>query len=301
MTSSDETAGTTPSGLFCTVDVDSLYLYLGLYGHGAKADRALVATTYEVAVRRFAELFREFSIPATFFAVGQDLAYPEAAEVARDLVAAGHHIGNHSLRHRYDLIRLDRQAAYEEIVGGHDAIVAAVGEAPRVFRAPGYNMTLREEHILAELGYRYDASPLPSFPYLAIKYGVLSWLALRGRKSQSIWGNPLAFMGSRQPFRRGPLTILPSSSTPWLRLPVIGTSLSTAPPLLFDHFVSSLSAMPFVGLEFHAVDLLELAGDRLPEALGAQRDLHLPLARKWERFRYLLKQLTSTHNPFVPE
>lgn len=301
MTLSDDTTSATPTGLFCTVDVDSLDLYLGLYGNRAENERELVATTYQVAVRRFAELFQEFSLPATFFAVGRDLAYPEASDVARELVAAGHHVGNHSMHHRYDLIRLDRQAAYEEIAGGHEAVLSAVGEAPRVFRAPGYNMTRREEHILAELGYRYDASPLPSYPYLAIKYGVLSWLTLRGRKSQSIWGNPVAFMGSRQPFRRGPLMVLPCASTPWLRLPVIGTSLSTAPALLFDHFVSSLSALPFVGLEFHAVDLLELAGDGLPEALGSQRDLHVPLARKWERFRYLLNQLTRTHNPFVPE
>ncbi len=301
MTVADKTDGTMPTGLFCTVDVDSLYLYLGLYGHAGSDERELVATTYQVAVRRFAELFDEFSLPATFFAVGKDLAHAEALEVARELVEAGHHIGNHSLNHRYDLIRLDHDAAREEIAGGHEAIARSVGVAPRVFRAPGYNTTRREEHMLAELGYRYDASPLPSYPYLALKYGVLGWLSLRRRKSQSIWGNPKAFLGSREPHRRGPLTILPCSATPWLRLPIIGTSLSTAPAMLFDHFVSSLSAMPFVGLEFHAVDLLELAGDRLPKALGAQKDLHVPLARKWERFRYLLKQLTRTHNPFVPE
>jgi peptidoglycan-N-acetylglucosamine deacetylase len=301
MTPTDKTDGTMPTGLFCTVDVDSLYLYLGLYGHRSSEDQKLVATTYQLAVRRFAELFREFSLPATFFAVGKDLAYPEAVEVAQELVAQGHHIGNHSMNHRYDLIRLERAEAREEIAGGHEAISSAVGKAPRVFRAPGYNMTRREEHLLAELGYRYDASPLPSYPYLAIKYGVLGWLAMRRRKSQSIWGSPSAFMGGREPFRRGPLTILPCAATPWLRLPIIGTSLSTAPAPLFDHFVSSLSAMPFVGLEFHAVDLLELAGDGLPKALAAQKDLHVPLARKWERFRYLLKHLTRTHNPFVPE
>lgn len=301
MTGTDKTDGSSPTGLFLSVDVDSLYLYLELYGRGGGDERELVATTYQVAVRRFLELFKEFSLPATFFAVGKDLAHPEAREVARELVAAGHHIGNHSMNHRYDLIRLDHETARGEIVGGHEAIVEAVGEAPRVFRAPGYNMTRREEHMLAELGYGYDASPLPSYPYLAVKYGVLGWLALRGRKSKSIWGSPLAFVGSRGPFRRGPLTILPCAATPWLRLPVIGTSLSAAPAPLFDYFVSSLSAMPFVGLEFHAVDLLELAGDQLPKALSAQKDLHLPVARKWERFRYLLKQLSRTHNPFVPE
>lgn len=290
-----------PSGLFVSVDVDSLYLYLGLYGRGGSDEEALVAATFELGMRRFLALLAEFELPATFFVVGKDLVVPEAVRVAREAVAAGHHIGNHTLNHRYDLIRLSDRAAREEIVGGHEAIVEAVGQVPRVFRAPGYNMTSREEAILAQLGYGYDASPLPSYPYLALKYGVLAWLALTGRKSQSIWGNPLAFLGGRHPVRKGPLTILPCCATPVFRLPVIGTFLSTAPALLYDYLVASLKQMPFVGLEFHAVDLMELAQDRLPGPLAAQKDLHIPLSRKWERFRFLLRELKTTHQPFVPE
>ena len=85
-----------------------------------------------------------------------------------------------------------------------------------------------------------------------------------------------------------------------MRLPIIGTTLSTAPRPLFDHLLEELVKMPFVSLEFHAVDLMELGRDKLPGALRSQRDLSIPLARKYERFREVMARLAATHQPFLP-
>ncbi len=290
-----------PRGLFVSVDVDSLYLYLALYGRAGENEAALVEQTYLLGVRRFLGLFAEFDLPATFFVVGRDLDHDAARTVAREAVAAGHHLGNHTLSHPYDLIRLPHRAAREEIEGGHAAIRELTGRAPAVFRAPGYNMTAREYGMLEGLGYRYDASPLPSYPYLLLKYAVMTAVRLQGRRSRSIWGNPAAFLGPREPYPRGALTVLPCAATPWLRLPIIGTSLSTAPRPLFEHFLATLRRQSFVGLEFHAVDLMALESDPLPAPLAAQKDLHVPLARKVERYRELLSELRRTLTPFAPE
>jgi len=154
-------------------------------------------------------------------------------------------------------------------------------------------MTSREYGILCELGYRFDSSPMPSYPYLMIKYAVLASLAVRGKKSGSIWGNPGNFLGPRRPYERNGLTVLPCATTPLLRLPVLGTTLSTAPEPLFRYMLSSLRKEPFVALEFHAVDLMELAGDELPAPLAAQKDLHVPLARKRERFKRFLGEMAG--------
>ena len=282
--------------------MDSLALYLSLYGKEAgPRGPQLARLTYETGVARFLELFAELDIPATFFVVGQDLLNEGVSIVARDIHKAGHVLGNHSWSHPYDLIRLPDGVAREEICRCHDAIRKLTRTRPRIFRAPGYNMAPREYALLAELGYRYDASPLPSYPYLAVKYAVKSVVALSGRRSRSIWGNPANFLGCREPYREGNIWVLPNAATPGLRLPVIGTTLATAPRFLVNHMLASMQKLDFVALEFHAVDLMELAGDRLPRALTSQKDLHVPVKKKRERFKSFLATLLERMEPFTPE
>ena len=291
-------------GLFLSVDVDSLYLYLGLYGRsdrGVFHEESLIRATYEAGVQRFRELFDGLGCKGTFFVVGRDLAVSEGAGVLKAGVESGHSAGNHTWSHPYDFIRLRADEARAEILGGHRAIEQATGKAPVVFRAPGYNMTDREYLMLEEAGYRFDASPLPSYAYLALKYGVMSYLALMGKKSRSIWGNPAGFLGGRTPYQHGSLTVLPNGATAWLRLPVIGTSLSTAPGPLYGHMLSSMKRLDFVSLEFHAIDLMCLAEDSLPQALSSQKDLLIPVERKRERFKRFIGEMLDSHPAFRPE
>jgi hypothetical protein len=161
-------------------------------------------------------------------------------------------------------------------------------------------MTSREYALLDAMGYRYDASPLPSPPYLAIKYTVMAGVRILGRRSRSIWGNPAAFAGATRPYRRGSLLVLPNAVSPVLRLPVIGTTLSTAPGPLYDHFLSALAREEFVSLEFHAVDLMERQEDGLPEPLRAQRDLSIPVSVKRARFRRFIESLKERLPLFTP-
>ena len=65
---------------------------------------------------RFAELFGELGVKATFFVVASDLErYPEARKIAGDLVRAGHELGSHSWSHPYDLTRLPPEAIGAEL------------------------------------------------------------------------------------------------------------------------------------------------------------------------------------------
>jgi len=283
------------------VDVDSLDLYLSLYGWTDRENRAHhVRRTYELGVRRFVELLGKLGIPAVFFVVGRDLLVDEAVRCLSEARAAGHSLGNHTYNHRYDLIRLPEAAMREEIAACHMALRRLQGSPPTVFRAPGYNVTSREYGVLEELGYRYDASPLPSYPYLLLKYTVMASLRLKRRRSHSIWGNPRAFLGSRSPYRRGGLTVLPNAATSWLRLPVIGTALSCSPRRLFSHLLREMRRLPFVSLEFHAIDLMELGDEGLASCLAAQKDLAVPLARKLARYEEFLATLLETHEPWQP-
>src|SRR5690606_21180469 len=107
------------------VDVDSLYLYYRI--HGLDEARA-TDVVWERGVVRFAELFAELGIPATFFVVAQDLERSAAARrVAGELAAAGHELGSHSFTHPYDLTRLGRAAIADELARAEDAISAVSG------------------------------------------------------------------------------------------------------------------------------------------------------------------------------
>ena len=71
---------------------------------------------------------------ATFFAVGERIA--REPQLAREIVARGHSVENHSLHHLHRFSLLGPRALRAEIAGAQDAIAFATGEAPRFFRAP---------------------------------------------------------------------------------------------------------------------------------------------------------------------
>src|SRR5439155_1147272 len=75
-------------------------------------------------------------VPAAFFLVGEHVRrFPE---VARRVAAAGHEVGNHTLRHQKLHFRGPRRIR-EELERTHELIVVTTGRVPRSFRAPhGY-------------------------------------------------------------------------------------------------------------------------------------------------------------------
>src|SRR2546421_11852179 len=72
-------------------------------------------------------------VPAAFFLVGEHVRRFPA--LARRVAAAGHEVGNHTLRHQKLHLRGPRRIR-AELEGAHRLIVEATGLAPRAFRAP---------------------------------------------------------------------------------------------------------------------------------------------------------------------
>src|SRR2546422_11411901 len=71
-------------------------------------------------------------VPAAFFLVGEHVRrFPE---VARRVAAAGHEVGNHTLRHQKLHFRGPRRIR-EELERTHELIVDTTGLVPRSFRA----------------------------------------------------------------------------------------------------------------------------------------------------------------------
>jgi peptidoglycan-N-acetylglucosamine deacetylase len=78
-------------------------------------------------------ILRQYGITASFSMIGQNAAtFPG---IAREVAAAGHMIVNHTWNHE-NLGRMKAAAVRDEISRATDAILAATGKHPSMFRAP---------------------------------------------------------------------------------------------------------------------------------------------------------------------
>lgn len=82
------------------------------------------------------ELLAQAGVPATFFLVGEQVE--RRPELARRIVAEGHAVAVHGFRHRNQL-RLSPGAVVRDARRGADAIAAATGVRPALFR-PAYGI-----------------------------------------------------------------------------------------------------------------------------------------------------------------
>jgi peptidoglycan/xylan/chitin deacetylase (PgdA/CDA1 family) len=108
-------------------------------------------------------LLEELKVKITFFVVGQDAEFARNAKALAAIAAAGHEIGNHSFHHEPWLHLRSRTELNEEIGRAERAIEKATGQRPRGFRGPGFSLSAQTLEVLAERGYLYDASTLPTF------------------------------------------------------------------------------------------------------------------------------------------
>jgi peptidoglycan-N-acetylglucosamine deacetylase len=298
-----------------SIDLDPLSCYYGIHGLGAPP-RELVHVVLRRALPRFAELFARRRIRATFFVVGSDAAADAAgAKLLGQLAHDGHELGNHSHTHPYDLARLHRAQIDEEVGKAHEVIGAIAGAPPVGFRAPGYDLSPRVLQVLEARGYSYDSSVFPSWPYYMAKAGVMTLMALVGRRSRSVLGHPRALVApvepyrpGRSPFARGqsPLVELPVSVTPGLRLPAIGSwapyvSLLLAPTAVRARILESMRARRFFNLELHGIDLIGADEDGIPAQLVAkQPDLRASLTQKLRALEATLDRLALDDYRFLP-
>jgi peptidoglycan/xylan/chitin deacetylase (PgdA/CDA1 family) len=292
-------------GLACvSVDLDSLGHYCHIFGlpESVLLPGAAHAVGRE-ALPRFAELFAEAGVRATFFAVGRDLDDDLCAEALREVAEAGHEVGNHTFGHDYALTRQPPGIIGDDVARGAEAIARVTGTAPLGFRAPGYTLTAPLVRVLVDQGYRYDASVFPAAPYWAAKATVMAALAVVGRESRAILDTPRVLLAPRQPYRPDPadpyrrghasLVELPITVHPLTRLPIFGATLTGLPPLAVGALWRGVARLPFVNIELHGIDLLDAADVACPELVAGQRDLAIPRSTKRARLKQALQRLTD--------
>jgi peptidoglycan/xylan/chitin deacetylase (PgdA/CDA1 family) len=104
--------------------------------HGV-ANRAAIALTFDdgpsESTPELLKVLASHGARATFFQCG--IHVRRLTEVARQVAAAGHEIGNHGDTHMRLYLRPGR-AIYDELARAQDAILEAAGVRPTLFRAP---------------------------------------------------------------------------------------------------------------------------------------------------------------------
>ena len=285
-----------------SVDLDPLSCYYRIHGLG-EAPEALGDVILRRGLPRFAELFARRGIRATLFVVGSDVLAGSAGRGRlRELAALGHELGNHSFTHPYAMARLDRSRVDEEISRAHEAISETANAPPVGFRAPGYDLSRTMIASLMAHGYRYDSSIFPAPLYWAAKAAVMGGLKLFRRPSGAVMGNPRALMAPLMPYRpdpnspwrrgQAPIVELPISVSPHLRIPVIGTSLLSAPTSIRARLLESIRARNFFNFELHGIDLVDAEEDGIPaELVARQPDLRVPLLTRRRALEATLDRL----------
>ena len=94
-------------------------------------------------------VLEEAGIRAVFFCVGQRVA--QHPELARQIVAAGHLLGNHSHAHRYTTNLLSRRQLEADLSRAQEEIGRCTGVRPTLFRSPMGLTNPRLFRVLAHL------------------------------------------------------------------------------------------------------------------------------------------------------
>ncbi len=288
-----------------SVDLDSLKCYYRIHGLGEPPPE-LERVVLQRALGRFAELFARHQVKATFFVIGEDVEHdPSSRAELSALAKAGHELANHSYSHPYDLASQSREFVEDEITRAHQIIAEISGSAPVGFRAPGYDVSKTIFDVLMKLGYRYDSSVFPSWPYYVAKLGMMAAMRLFGQRSRSALTNPRALLAPAMPYRPGAspfvrgqsmLVELPVAVTPGLRLPVIGTSLLLAPTAARVRLLESMRKRAFFNLELHGIDLIGADEDGIPtELVQKQPDLRVSLQHKQRALEATLDRMAPDY------
>jgi hypothetical protein len=212
-----------------SLDLDNLWAYLKTHGD---PDWERMPSFLPTAVPRLLELFGEHRLTTTVFVVGADADREDGAKAVAQFVAAGHEVGNHSYRHEPWLHRYSRAELELELARTERAIVDAGAPRPRGFRGPGYSVSRDLIALLAERGYTYDASTLPTWigPLARAYHNRTAPSSGSGGGRDELFGGFGRVWAPNTPYRWRTgagtgLVELPVTTMPLLRVPIHGSYL----------------------------------------------------------------------------
>ncbi len=142
-----------------SLDLDNQWSYMKIHG---EEGWETFPSYFDIFVSHILKVLKELDLKITFFIVGQDAQIKENHQSLNSIVSDGHELGNHSFKHETWLHLYTKEELREEIDKAHSIITEVTGHEPLGFRGPGFSWSNELLEVLAEKGYLYDASTLPT-------------------------------------------------------------------------------------------------------------------------------------------
>lgn len=289
-----------------SLDMDNLWSYLKIHGDPEWVDRP---SYLDALVPRMLETFGEHRLTATVFVVGADADREDGAKAVAAIAGAGHEVGNHSYEHESWLHQHTRSQIEDELARTEEAIMAAGAPRPIGFRGPGYSLSPVLIELLAERGYRYDTSTLPTWigPLARAYYFRSARLTPDQRaERQALFGRASEVRRPVHPYRwqladGRELLELPVTTMPLFRVPIHVSYLlklhEVSPRLAQRYFGAAMRVCRLRGVGpsilLHPLDLLD--GRDAPR-LGFFPGMALPALQKVAVLHRALSVLTRDFN-----
>jgi peptidoglycan/xylan/chitin deacetylase (PgdA/CDA1 family) len=285
-----------------SLDLDNQWSYMKTHGD---AGWDSYPSYLDVVVPRVLEFLGSCGLRITFFVVGQDATLERNHASLAALAAAGHEIGNHSLRHEPWLHLYSDDELQRELEQAEDAITAATGQRPVGFRGPGYSLSETTLRVLVERGYEYDASTLPTYigPLARAFYFRSARLDDEQRHERSqLFGSFRDGMRPVRPYRWAvdgrTLLELPVTTMPVVKVPIHVSYLlylsAYSPALARLYFGTAMRACRLArigpSILLHPLDFI---GPEDVDALAFFPGMTLPLQRKLDTVAAAVGQLTN--------
>lgn len=259
-----------------SVDLDPVDTHLRGYGHHGLAPDPLVP---RVALPRLLEVFARHGVRATFFLLAREVDDEQAA--VRAVAAAEHEVASHTVDHPSGLAQLPDDRLAFELRASRQRLTGLGGTEVVGFRAPDWSVGRRLVPALADAGYRYDASLVPSPILLAGR----ALLAVRAGRPRDLLALRLPSSFRRRPFRwrvsGREVVEYPLAVSPVVRFPIYHTLRDRLSDAAFerhlDGFVARGEAFSYA---LHGVDALGLMEDGVDPRLSAHPGMGVPLDAK---------------------
>ena len=301
-----------------SVDLDNLWTYLRTFGDARWREYSDFLVT---SIPRLLDLFDELGTRGTFFVVGRDIESPSLKPLLGQIARCGHEIGNHSYDHSLRFATFDEATLADDLERSENRISELGVAHVEGFRAPSFGIGPALATTLAQRGYRYDSSSLPSIAGPLAR----AWLRRRSASSEIAAGGTSVLFGGWSAARRqlhphvldasGRRVVeLPVTTMPVTRLPVHWTYLhhlaGVSTPLARTYFrlhrllLTKTRTEPILLL--HATDLLGSNDPGVPTFLpGMKLDsatktdfVRKSLARYGEYFDFVtLAEFARSRNP----
>ena len=143
-----------------SLDLDNQWSYMKTHGD---AGWESFPSYLDVFVPHALAALEHHGLKITVFVVGQDAALDRNRDALGLISPKGHEVGNHSFHHEQWMLAMPRDGIRRELAEAAEAIERVTGQPPRGYRGPGFCWSPDLLEVLADAGYDYDASTLPTY------------------------------------------------------------------------------------------------------------------------------------------